>query len=114
MTFSDPQDAIARLNQFLQPWYESIRDPETNQKNVLGVILGHYDKTEYGRQHGANEVQTIEDFRKAFPVVSYEDIKPLDPYLNRKEIKAILKRRDILLAEIQEMVQERGDDKFYY
>lgn len=77
MTFSDSQDAVARLKQFLLPWYESIRDPESNQKKVLGVLLGHYGKTEYGRQHGANEVETIEDFREAFPVVTYEDVKPL-------------------------------------
>lgn len=47
--------------------------------------------------------------------LSFANIKAaVDPYLNRKEINAILKRKDILLAEIQEMVQERGEDKFYY
>lgn len=90
MTLPDPQDAVARLKQFLQPWYESIRDPESNQKNVLGVLLGHYGKTEYGRQHGANEVKTIEDFRRAFPVVTYEDIKPLIRRVMKGELTLLL------------------------
>jgi hypothetical protein len=47
--------------------------------------------------------------------LSFENIKAaVGPYLKRNEIKAILKRKDILLAEIQEMVQERGENKFYY
>lgn len=47
--------------------------------------------------------------------LSFENIKAVvGPYLKKKEIKAILKRKDILLAEIQETIQERGEEKFYY
>ena len=74
---TDSQEAVLRLKQFLQPWHESIADPETAQKRVLGVLLEHYRLTEYGQQHGASQIETIKDFRQAFPVASYEDYRPL-------------------------------------
>lgn len=74
---SDPQDAVMRLKRFLQPWHESLAQPETAQKKVLNVLLEHYGRTEYGRHHGAPQIETIEDFRRSFPVASYEDYKPL-------------------------------------
>ena len=76
VTITDPHEAVARLTRFLQPWHESIADPETAQKKVLGVLLEHYGKTEYGRTHSASQIETIEDYRQAFPVANYEDFKP--------------------------------------
>lgn len=35
-------------------------------------------------------------------------------YLKKKEIKAILMRKELLLKEIEEMIQEVGEDKFLY
>jgi hypothetical protein len=35
-------------------------------------------------------------------------------YLNIKEVKAILMRKELLLKEIEEMIQEVGEDKFLY
>jgi hypothetical protein len=35
-------------------------------------------------------------------------------YLTDSEIKAVLIRRDLLIAEIDEMIQERGEDKVLY
>jgi hypothetical protein len=35
-------------------------------------------------------------------------------YLNDKEIKAILMRKKLLLAEIEEMIKEKGEDKVLY
>ena len=34
--------------------------------------------------------------------------------LDKKEIKAILLRKELLLKEIEEMIQEVGEDKFLY
>lgn len=76
MTDLNPREAAGRLQDFLQPWHKSVTDPETAQNDVLGVLLGHYARTEYGKEHGAPEVKTIEDFRKAFPVATYKDYKP--------------------------------------
>lgn len=47
--------------------------------------------------------------------LDYAKIKrAVGPYLMDKEIKAVLKRRDLLLKEILKMVEARGEAKFYY
>jgi hypothetical protein len=46
----------------------------------LGRLLTDYAQTEYGKQHGAANIESIEDYRRAFPVATYEDFKPV---LNR-------------------------------
>jgi len=40
--------------------------------------------------------------------------KAVGPYLKKKEIKTILIRKELLLAEIDEMIKERGEDKVIY
>ncbi len=92
VTLPNPQEAVTRLKGFLQPWYESISDPEIAQKNVLTVLLEHFKQTEYGQKHGASQIKTIDDFRRAFPVVSYEDLKPLVQRVMAGEV-------DLLLSE---------------
>jgi len=77
VTATDPQEAVGRIKHFLHSWHESLTEPETAQKKVLGALLRHYGQTEYGRKHGASQIKTIEDYRRAFPVVSYKDMKPL-------------------------------------
>jgi len=47
--------------------------------------------------------------------LTFEQIKEaVDPYLTDNEINAILKRRELLLKEIEEMIKEKGEDKFLY
>jgi hypothetical protein len=74
---SRPDEAAAVLKAFLQPWHEAVEDPARAQGKVLNALLQGYARTGYGRQHGAEHVETIEDYRRAFPVVTYEDCKPL-------------------------------------
>lgn len=76
MSDHNPQEALARLREFLRPWIESLADPKTAQENVLEVLLEHYARTEYGKEHGASGIDTIESFRRAFPVVTYENYRP--------------------------------------
>jgi hypothetical protein len=40
--------------------------------------------------------------------------KAVGPYLKEKEIKAILIRKELLLKEIEEMIQEKGEGKVLY
>jgi hypothetical protein len=54
-------------------------------------------------------------FVEKVKALTYDDIKnAVGPYLNDKEIKAILLRKEILLKEIEEMVKEQGEDKVLY
>jgi hypothetical protein len=74
MTGSDPQ---AMLNALLQPWHDAVDDPAKAQQEVLGHLLQGYAQTVYGTQHGAAQIETMEDYRRAFPVATYEDYEPL-------------------------------------
>jgi len=110
VTLPNPQEAVMRLKEFLQPWYESIADPEAAQKKVLGVLLEHYRQTEYGQKHGASKVETIEDYRNVFPVVSYEDFKPLIQRVMAGEVPLLLSESPIGWAITRGTT--KGESKF--
>jgi len=47
--------------------------------------------------------------------LNYELIKEaVGPYLNKKEIEAVLDRKHLLLEEVQQMIKEKGEDKVLY
>ena len=73
----DPQAAMQVLEAFLQPWHAAVADPAQAQEAVLQRLLKDYAQTDYGRGHGATQVETLADYRRAFPVSTYEDYKPL-------------------------------------
>jgi hypothetical protein len=110
VTLPNPQEAAQRLRQFLQPWYRSIDDPETSQKKVLGSLLEHYSRTDYGREHNAPEIETIEDYRRAFPVANYEDYRPLIQRVMAGEIDLLLSEPPIGWAITRGTT--KGDSKF--
>jgi len=65
------------LQGFVQPWYEALADPAAAQQAVLQRLLQGYARTRYGQEHQAEAITTIGQYRRAFPVVTYDDIKPL-------------------------------------
>jgi hypothetical protein len=77
MQTGDQQAVIRTLNGFVQPWKESLTDPAKAQQRVLKSLLTAYTMTEYGQQHGAGQIGTIDDYRRAFPILTYEEYKPL-------------------------------------
>ena len=77
MSYSDSHPQASLLRGLLQPWHEAVADPVTAQEEVLHRLLGWYAQTDYGKRHGAAHIETIEDYRRAFPVATYEEYKPL-------------------------------------
>ena len=73
----DMEAGRAMLEDFLRPWHEAVEDPDAAQEAVLGRLVKGFAQTKYGAQHGADKVGSIEEYRAAFPVVTYEEIKPL-------------------------------------
>jgi hypothetical protein len=73
----DPQVVTQLLNALLQPWHDAVKDPAQAQREVLQNLLQGYAQTGYGQEHGAAEIKTLDDYRRAFPVITYEDVKPL-------------------------------------
>ncbi len=66
------------LDALLQPWRDAVSDPAQAQEKVLHRLLQSYAQTEYGAQHGASQIETIADYRRAFPIGDYDGYyKPL-------------------------------------
>ena len=60
----------------LQPWNNSLLDPASSQNDVLQKLVLDFNKTVYGKQKGADQIDNIVDFRRVFPIATYEDYKP--------------------------------------
>jgi hypothetical protein len=73
----DPQAGKEMLTAMLQPWHDAVSDPAAAQERALATLLQDYAKTEYGQEHNAEGIGTIEDYRQAFPIRVYESYKPL-------------------------------------
>jgi hypothetical protein len=74
---TDLQDPMTRVAQMLQPWQDSLQNPEQAQEAVLQRFLKIYVETNYGQKHGAGEVGSIEDYRANFPIGTYDDYLPI-------------------------------------
>lgn len=77
MVTLDVQAGAKMLAGFLQPWYDALTNPEKAQEEILHRLLKDYAKTGYGKQHGADQIDSIEGYRRAFPVIRYDDIRPI-------------------------------------
>ena len=88
-------ELTAMLNTLLRPWHEAVRDPARAQQEVLHRLLKIYARTDYGVQHGAAHVETIEDYRRAFPVATYEDYQPLIQRVMAGEISLLLSEEPV-------------------
>jgi hypothetical protein len=82
----------AMLTAMLQPWHDAVENPKEAQEAVLNRLILDYAKTRYGMDHGAENISTIQNYRRAFPIATYEDYKPLIQKVMEGEV-------DLLLAE---------------
>jgi hypothetical protein len=60
----------------LQPWYASLETPQESQRKTFETLLTGYRKTGYGKQHQAESVKTLEEYREHFPVATFSDFGP--------------------------------------
>ena len=72
----------------------------------------------YGK-NGLKEVKLFRvlprEFVEKVKALNFDNLKKsMGSYLKDKEIKAILLRKDLFLAEIEEMIKEKGEDKVLY
>ncbi len=86
----DPAVALQMLQSMLLPWYNAITDPGKAQELVLHRLLTDYAKTDYGKAHGASNIQTLADYRRAIPVADYEVYKPIIQQVMGGKIQALL------------------------
>jgi hypothetical protein len=88
----DPQSGAQLLQAFLEPWHAGVADPVKAQERVLDRLLLDYARSGYGRRHGAANIESVDDFQRAFPVATYADYRPLIERVMGGEI-------DLLLSE---------------
>jgi hypothetical protein len=83
---------------FVQVWHQGLRDPAATQAQTLEFLLEGYARTRYGRQYGAETLLHLSDdppalfeaYRCAFPVVTYDGIKPWIDRVVAGEVDALL------------------------
>ncbi len=107
MSEGDPREMLKAL---LQPWHEAVGDPGGTQQQVLRHLLKGYAQTDYGAQHSAAQIETIEDYRRAFPVANYEDYKPLIQRVMAGEVSLLLYEQPIGWAITRGTT--KGESKF--
>ncbi len=101
---------IEKLTALVQPWQTAVAEPARAQQEVLHRLLGMYASTEYGKEHNAEDVQTIEDYRRAFPVARYETYKPLLDRVMAGETRLLLNEEPIGWAITRGTT--KGESKF--
>ncbi|MGE5141005.1 MAG: GH3 auxin-responsive promoter family protein, partial [Rudaea sp.] len=86
----DPVAGAQMIQRFLQPWHAAVQDPARAQEQVLHQLLQAYAATDYGATHGAAQIETIDDYRRAFPQMTYEQYKPLFDRVMAGEVHLLL------------------------
>jgi hypothetical protein len=130
---------VDKMKYLTRAWDCLVANEDRTQQNVLytsdwrTILIDHSRAFRSGDEFtsrlmfGRHGIKTFADGRpiliRQLPRSFIEKIKALDypsireavgPYLDDREIRAILKRRDLLLAEIDEMVRESGEARVLY
>ncbi len=127
--------AAQALAEQLQPWHAAVADPVRAQETVLRRILAAFAATTYGADHGAAKVaqtgtQALADaggpaagapaaaalaaladaYRRAFPIMTYDDYKPLIEAVMSGETGLLLNEEPVGWAITRGTVE--GESKF--
>lgn len=132
-----PQEKLDHLNKmkYLARAFDSlIANADRTQENIhytkdwRMILIDHSQSFRSGKKfenhlmYGKNGIKEAQLFRR-LPRAFVDKIKALNfetmkkavgLYLKDKEINAILKRKDLLLEEVAEMIKEKGEDKVLY
>jgi hypothetical protein len=93
------------IEMFVALWHKGLEDPARSQTQVLEWLLEGYARTRYGQEHGAAELLAqagnprhpresgdplFQAYRDAFPIVTYDQIKPWIDRVVTGEAEALL------------------------
>jgi hypothetical protein len=110
MADNEVASPAAFLQALLQPWHDAVGDPAGAQEKVLDGLLRSYAQTTYGAEHGAAQIETLADYRRAFPIATYEDYKPLIERVMRGEVELLLSEEPVGWAITRGTT--KGESKF--
>jgi hypothetical protein len=83
------------LEGLLKPWHEAVENPGQAQEAVLARLLKGYAQTRYGEERGASGIETLDAYRRAFPVATYEDYEPLIKRVMAGDIHLLLNEEPV-------------------
>jgi hypothetical protein len=91
---------------FVELWHKGLQDPTRTQAQTLEWLVGGYARTVYGQECGAADLLALADdpprffeaYRRAFPVATYETIKPWIDRVVAGEVAALLPEPPIAWA----------------
>ncbi|MEE8360201.1 MAG: GH3 auxin-responsive promoter family protein [Candidatus Omnitrophota bacterium] len=55
---------------------KATKDPSSVQKKILLSFIKRHKNTSYGREHSFGRIDSIDEYRKAVPINSYEALRP--------------------------------------
>jgi len=104
-------DGMAQMEAILragvQDWYDSLDDPAAAQEKVLHRLLKGYARTKDGKAHGANQIDTIEAYRRAFPARTYDDYRPLLDKVYTGDLETLLYEEPVGIAMTRGTTSDR-------
>lgn len=106
----EPAMATQMLQSQLEPWHAAIANPASAQEEVLQRLLSDYARTRDGAAHGAENIDNLGDFRRAYPVRTYVDYRPLIERVMGGEIDLLLPEEPVGWAITRGTT--KGDSKF--
>ena len=89
------QENLEKVKAMLQPWQISVANPPNAQETILTQLLSIYAQTDYGKQHHAENIGSINEYRKQFPVMTYEEYEPLIDRVMAGEIELLLNENPV-------------------
>jgi len=83
---------------FVELWHKGLQNPERTQAQTLEWLVEGYACTVYGQQHGAADLLALAEdparffqaYQHAFPIVTYDEIKPWIERVIAGEVEALL------------------------
>jgi len=83
---------------FVELWHKGLWDPQQTQAQTLEWLIEGYSRTIYGQQHGAGDLLALAEdpprffdaYQRAFPVVTYDELKPWIERVIAGEVEALL------------------------
>jgi len=79
----------------------TLNRPKNIQQQVLDELIDTHKQTDFGRDHSLGSVKTVEDFKKATPVRTYEEMRPYMDRVYQGDTTALLpKDHDVLMFSL--------------
>jgi hypothetical protein len=78
------------LQPIIGPWYDSLKNPQKAQEQILSELTQKYATTDYGKNHQAEKTSTITQYQKNFPIINYAGMMPYLAQVKEGNFKAFL------------------------